>query len=145
MSRECQLGEDQGDGKALAKTLPVFGLMCQFSLYLQRRTIFLLATFSISVLKYLNKSNLRDKKFILAHSMLRKSWLQVLEADNHIHRQEPWSDECWFATCCHLYLHSRTFHLKVGKGHMCSKEDSWVEWETRKKGDGDAIIFHLKQ
>lgn len=73
MSRECQLGEDQGDGKALAKTLPVFGLMCQFSLYLQRRTIFLLATFSISVLKYLNKSNLRDKKFILAHSMLRKS------------------------------------------------------------------------
>lgn len=59
-------------GKALTKTLAVLGLMCQFSLYLQRRTIFLLATFPISVIKHLNKSNLRDKKFILAHSMLRK-------------------------------------------------------------------------
>lgn len=69
--------------------------LLRFSLCLQRGTIFLLVTFPIPVIKYLNK---RDKVGILTHSMLRKSWSQVLETDNHIHRQEAqsWSPSSSF-------------------------------------------------
>lgn len=117
------------EGHALTKTLVSFRLMClnvsaSVLTSPSNRSHSFISYFSIPVIKYLNK---RNKRVILTHSMLRKSWSQVLEADNHIHRQEAQNDECWFLTHCLLHLHF------MDTGGVRGKTVGWHEREEREE------------